>query len=508
MSKLTRRMVLKGFAGLGLALPALELTHGRAWAQATTPKAKRFIVFFEHGGTIANVDREGNQYSGPRADGCTADAWSPLNDGVTDQTLRGMLGPIHQPLAGFEDDFLVLRGINNLAAMQQSAYAGDHGWANGTALTNAVAIEDVNPNGSFFNAQGPSIDAVIAARMAESHPVPFPSVNLEISAHNYGTPFFNGADQPLSGETDPMAAFSRLFTNVDTTGMPDPRVLRAQKLKKSVLDGTSSGLALFKNKVSAQDKRTIDAHLSLIRGIELQLEQMPVPEVGCMKPMINGPFGEHGDTVYGAIIPSVGPAHVDIMIAAMQCGLTNVGTINMGDFYNDWMNDPYPAAYNIGHSLDHSANDTCPTGSDAAHFDDWYRTMLDNRVWRTQMFARLLAGLKSVPEGAGNMLDNSLILWTSEFSYGGVHSSANLPVVLAGKAGGAIRTGRHINYASTDPMTGQYVTSATLSNLFTSCLNACGYADTSFGGTFGDHYSYYPRTLVCREVSGGLPMLT
>src|SRR5262249_49443468 len=157
-------------------------------------------------------------------------------------------------------------------------------------------------------------------------------------------------------------------------------------------------LSLFKNKISARDRQTIDAHLSLIRGIELQLDQVPVPMVGCTRPTVTGPFAEHGsDTVYGAIIPNVGPAQVDIMIAAMQCGLTNVGTINMGDFYNDWMNDPYPAAYNIGHSLDHSANDTCPTGTDHAHFDDWYRTLLDNRVWRSQMFARLLSGLKNIP---------------------------------------------------------------------------------------------------------------
>ncbi|MFO0726302.1 MAG: DUF1552 domain-containing protein [Myxococcota bacterium] len=509
MSKLTRRLLLKGFAGLGVALPALEFTHDRAWAQAAPGKAKRFITFFEHGGTIANVDREGNMFGGPDADGCVVDGWRPTSDGVSDKSLRGKLGPIHQPLVGFEDDLLVLRGVNNLAVMSQSPYAGDHGWANATALTNNLAIEDARPNGSFFNAQGPSIDAVIAERMAMLNPVPFPSVNLEVSAHNYGTPFFVGANQPQQSENNPTAAFSRLFTNVSSGGTPDARVLRALALKKSVLDGTSESLALYKNKVSARDKQTIDAHMSLIRGIEMQLEQTPVPLVGCMKPTITGPFASPGsDTDYGSIIPNVGPAQVDIMVAALQCGLTNVATLNIGDFYNDWMHDPYPAAYNIGHSLHHSANDTCPTGSDRAHFDDWYQTILDNRQWRSSMFARLLAGLKNMPEGSGNMLDNSLVLWTSEFSYGGQHSSANLPLMLAGKAGGYLRTGQHINYATIDQATGKYVTSATLNNVFTTCLNACGFPDTSFGATFGDHYSYYPRIVVCRSVDGGLPMVT
>src|SRR5258708_5913885 len=98
MNRLSRRLFLKGFAGLGIALPALEFTHGKAWAQAAPARAKRFIVFFEHGGTIANVDREGNAFAGGDADGCVVDGWKPTSDGVTDQTLRGKLGPIHQPL--------------------------------------------------------------------------------------------------------------------------------------------------------------------------------------------------------------------------------------------------------------------------------------------------------------------------------------------------------------------------------------------------------------------------
>ncbi len=63
MKNLTRRLMLRGFAGLGVALPLLEFMNDRAWAQAAQPKvAKRFLVFFEHGGTISNVDREGNKF--------------------------------------------------------------------------------------------------------------------------------------------------------------------------------------------------------------------------------------------------------------------------------------------------------------------------------------------------------------------------------------------------------------------------------------------------------------
>jgi hypothetical protein len=506
MRSLSRRLVLRGFAGLGVTLPLLEFQMDKAYGQAAAPKiAKRFIVFFEHGGTISNVDREGNKSTDQSSDTCIVDGWRPLSNGTTDQSLAGKLGPIHQPLVGYESDLLVLSGVHNLAVQTQSPYAGDHGISNATALTNNMGVQ--NAAMTFWNAQGPSIDAVIAQRLQMSNPMPYASINLEVSAHNYGTPFFTGANQPTDSETDPRKAFASLFTNVTTGGQPDPHVLRAQALKKSVLDGTTSGLNLYRTKMSAKDQQTVDAHLTLIRGIEMQLSQMPVPLVGCTKPNIGtGPFATaNDDTVYDAYIPNVGPAQVDILIAAFQCGLTNVGTLNIGDFYNDWMMDPYPAAYNIGHSLDHSANDTAPKGTDAAHFSDWYKTMLDNRVWRASMFKRLIAGLKNVPEGAGTMLDNSLVLWTSEFSYGGQHSSANLPIMLAGKAGGFLKTGQHIEYGTIDGPTGLFVTSATNNNLYTTCLQAFGYSDNSFGPHFDDHHSYYPNIVVTKSVDGPLP---
>jgi hypothetical protein len=504
--QLNRRLLLKGFAGLGIALPALELTHGKAWAQATPAGAKRFIVFFEHGGTISNVDTDGNLFSGAASKGNVVDAWKPLSDGVVDTSLAGKLGAIHQPLVGHEGSMLVLTGVDNLAAKKQAPYNGGHGWANATVLTNAIAAP--NSAEDFWNAQGPSIDAVLAQRLAQRNPVPFSSVNLEVSAHNYGSPFFRGANQPVDSETDPQKAFSSLFASVSADGgQPDPRVLRAKALQKSVLDGTSEGLALYKKKLSTADQLTIDAHLSLIRGIEVQISQMPVPLVGCTKPTLTGPFSNvsYGDTVYNAKIQNVGPAQVDILVAAMACGLTNVGTLNIGDFYNDWMMPTYPAGYNIGHSLHHSANDVCPGGTDAANFSKWYKTILDNRQWRASMFARLLNGLKAIPEGNGTLLDNSLVLWTSEFTYGGQHGVSDLPLVLAGKAGGLLQTGRHVRFARKDAATGDYQTSATLNNLYTSCLRLCGYSDTSFGASFTDYKTYYPGNVVTRAVSGPLP---
>jgi hypothetical protein len=185
-------------------------------------------------------------------------------------------------------------------------------------------------------------------------------------------------------------------------------------------------------------------------------------------------------------IPQIWPLQVDLLLAAMRCGLTNVGNLQVGDFHRTWLNLnlPFEVAYGIGHALHHWARDMGQRGSHYQYADAWYDEMLANRRLRAQMVQRLLLGLKATPEGEGNMLDNSLLLWTSETSYGGAHSGTDLPVMLAGKAAGRIRTGRYLNYntkAATNPNTLESSTQASVHNLHTSILNVFGYPDTHFG---------------------------
>ena len=66
--------------------------------------------------------------------------------------------------------------------------------------------------------------------------------------------------------------------------------------------------------------------------------------------------------------------------------------------------------------------------------------------WKASMFASFVQGLKAIPEGTGNMLDNSLVVMCSEMGEGSTHLHRNIPFVVAGKAGGTIRTGRYMNY--------------------------------------------------------------
>lgn len=474
MTKLSRRLVLKGLGGAAIGLPFLEsIMEKKAYAQATAPQAKRFFVFFEHGGTISAATRTGAKYSG-NGNNNGFDGWAPMSPG---EAL--VPGPIHQPLVPHTDQLLVLRGVDNMAVWRQAPYNGDHGWANAGALSLAKIVKLSDDD---IVSEGPSIDTVLAQRLAMRNPVPFQSIDLEIPAHNYGTPFYSAPRQQKSRDYNPRTAFNRLFANVVTGGaMPDPAAVRAKALKKSVLDGTGETLSVYKNQLSSQDKTTIDQHLSHIRSIETRLQAMQLPNApACSKPTVPNITGNW----YSMPIQQTGPLMVDILIAAMRCGLSNVGTLEIGDFYALWLNPTFPAGYNIGHSLHHSANEVGKTGPEGARWQDWYDTMLKNRQWRIGLLARLMDGLKATPEGNGTMLDNSLALWTSEFSCGADHSVNDMGLLLAGKAGGYFRTGRHLNFntkanGQLQPLA--YQTTASLHNVFTSILNAFGYPDTNFG---------------------------
>src|SRR5262249_45492671 len=151
--------------------------------------------------------------------------------------------------------------------------------------------------------------------------------------------------------------------------------------------------------------------------------------VACTKPGVTGAPVYHGWGYYdGAGHQAAAPILVDILVHAFRCGLTNVGTFQIGDILTDWLPQPYST--DLGHTLGHAGLDVGPMGTEANRIDDWRTTILANRNWRMEMLGRLLEGLKSSPEGSGTLLDNSIVLFTSEFGCAGGHSPRDVPVLL------------------------------------------------------------------------------
>jgi hypothetical protein len=482
-----RRAFLKGVGTTLVSLPLLEFTHGHAFAGGERPK--RFIVSFEHGGTISNIgirpltDRWGVGFFDGTTEAHGEDWWKPADPG---ESL--VLGPIMEPLERWRSKLLVLEGVDSKAAIEQDPYGrGEHRIANVTALTQADVEEFGSGDDAGYHALGPSIDEVLAERLSATQPARFRRIHLMVRGHQYGTPFFRTAREPAHGETSPRAAFDTLFEGVTADGGPDPEVIRARLRRRSILDGVLEGFARFRGVVSRADLHVVDAHLEHLRSIERELESLDMPAM-CVPPAGIGA----DDTADGDV---VGPLHAEILVAALRCGLTHVACLEVADILTPWTTAGLrvDSAFGIGHSLGHYARDIGPEGASPELHDLWFEEMLDNRRWRMGLVARILEGLDDplFAEGGVTMLDSSLLLHTSEFREPAGHVSFNMPVLLAGSAGGAFRTGRHLDYNQA-AVSFEYDSPESMHNLFTSILQAFGQSDDHFGSDHARHRGTLP----------------
>ena len=467
-----RRAILQGLGGALIGLPLLELTHEKAFAADPLGTGRRFITVFSHGGDIYHFNGQSypSWFVGPNGTGSPLDWWSPP------QKTAGVLtalGPVHQPLAAHMNKLIIARGIDNKAGFDQGTYGGGHSWCNVSALTAAKLAGNTEDTATSL---GPSIDFVIAQRLAKRFGGRATPFHLMIEGHQYGSPYFRGPQQRQYGETNPRKAFASLFAGVTSSGEPDPAIVRAWDMKQSVLDGTVPGFASFRSRLGAKDREIVDAHLQHLRELEKELTK---PTAQCVVP------NQPANTTSAEI---VGPLHVDLILAGLRCGLMHVANLEIADILTPWAPSglQVESGYGIGHSLHHMATDVGPKGPSAAEADAWALEMKENRQWRLGLVKRLLDGLSdpSFMEGDKTMLDNSLVYCTSEFSRGVAHNARDTLCLLAGSAGGYFTTGRYLNYNTKwaqNPNTLDYDTNASTNNLFTSFLNAFGESDTTFG---------------------------
>jgi hypothetical protein len=158
----------------------------------------------------------------------------------------------------------------------------------------------------------------------------------------------------------------------------------------------------------------------------------------------------------------------DLTALAFRCDLTRVVTFMLG---NGGGNQSYPwLGFADGHHLL------------SHHMGDREKQARYTEIcaWEMEELAYLIAELQAIPEGDGFVLDNTLCYFSSDVEDGDTHSHLNLPILLAGRAGGAVTTGRHVVYPGGPP----------LSNLLLSMLHIFGVEATSFGqdstGPLGD----------------------
>ncbi len=424
--RFSRRAILRGAAGVALALPALESLRAHAGPVAAP---RRFIAVYH-------------------ANGVFTPDWFPRN--VSSETSFD-LSPTHAALAPFRSRLLWTRGVDLSVAM--SGPGEQHQRGLGALLTGQRL-----GTGSFMGndgskagwAQGVSLDQALVPLLGAGTRV----ASLQLGVHTIerdvsGALSYSGAAQPLLSVDDPRQVFHQLFLDGSGSSTAADR-LRQQR--GSVLDAVQAQLSSLSKRVSRADAQRLDRHLTLVRELEVRVTRIPAGT--CMTP------SEPGALAYDteAAMPEVTSLMIDLLVAAFRCDLTRVATLSISDAKNH-MAMPFINVSSDVHNLSHYG-DTDPLRADLAKRD----------VWVTQQVASLLTKLSQSVEADGStLLDDTLLFWGSDVSRGNVHAHDDMPFVLAG-GGAGFRMGRVVQYNSKPH-----------NDLLLAILQAFGSTATTFG---------------------------
>jgi len=458
--RLNRRTVLRGAASVAIALPWLEVMAPERQASAQTANAaKRFLAVYTPGGTVVDDTHGVNK-------------WRP-----TGTETAPIMSPILAPLKPIMDakKLLIVDGLDMTSKVGEQHQAGIIAWMTGTSQAGNVA-------GGY--ATGPSIDQVIASQISAGKKK-FASLELSVrwgtgKAHGLLSPiscpnFENNAKaSPIAPRLDPVQIFTDLFGSLTPTAVADPNAgAAALNRKKSILDYVVGEYTSIVPKLGTADRMTVQQHLDKIRQLEMGLSATSTGmaatcaaptkvDTAGYNPGSGGKDDGSVDINTDKMIPTVGTYMMDMMVMALACDLTAVGTFQ-------W--------------TDTEAKHTFPwlNLTEHHHFyqhDGGFRPVECEQIytWYSTMNLHLLQAMDTVKMGADGhtLLDESVVFFGSELSQPPTHSNIDMPFMLAG-AGGGLRGGRWVRYTDKTNNKNSH------NNLLVSILNLFGDTRTTFG---------------------------
>lgn len=259
---------------------------------------------------------------------------------------------------------------------------------------------------------------------------------------------------PLAGSTmapedDPRRAFSALFGDgtISSGGGgssgDDPAVAR----RRSVLDASMSDILDLQRQLGTTERDKLDLHLTSLRELEGRLAPgggggASSDWGGCDAPSVDV-GGLTDDALYDpSVFPDVLDAQIDIAVQAMACGMTRVVTLQCSHHTSELVMSRFPGTEMYDPGYDMRSHQASHYGS--SH--DWgsreFVAFEQQRRYWVDRFVHLLAKMDAIPGRTGTLLDDSIVVLCTEVCDGNTHSHSDLPVVVAGGGGGALRTGR------------------------------------------------------------------
>lgn len=445
MSKkaIPRRMVLRGL-GATVALPLLDamVPPLAAFRASAATLVSRFAAVYVPNGIIM-------------------EDWTPALEG------DGFAFPrILRPLEPFRDHLLVVSGLDNSGSTSRTGIGGaPHAQSGASWLTGA---EPVRTRGTTRLELGVSMDQVAARTLGRETQLPSLELGIEgsdtingvgscdprYSCTYQNTISWSSPTTPLPMEANPRLVFERLFGDIGTT---DPAVRLARITRqRSILDAVIGKVDQLRNGLGQQDRAKLDEYLEAVREVERRIQNAEGQGTREL-PVFESPAG----------IPFSYDDHVrvmfDLQVLAYQTDLTRVITFQIG---REQSGATYPqiGVSDSHHPISHHGGDARKIAN-VAKINTYHATL----------FAYFLEKLRSTADGAGSLLDHSIIVYGSALSDGNRHSHVNVPTLVVGGGSGQLKGGWHVKYPQGTP----------LSNLQLTLLHKLGVPVERFGNSTG-----------------------
>jgi len=391
---LSRRTMLQG-AGAAISLPLLDAMIPASTALANTaaaPNTRLAFVYFPHGAIM--------KY------------WTPAQAGSTFE-----YSPILKPLEPLHDYVTVVSGLRNKGGESSNP----HGIIEETWLS---CVNPDNRDRSPTGVRGMTVDQIAARVLGESTPLQ----SLELCGEPGGAINYRTPSQPLPLEGNPRKVFYTMFGQGDNY---EDRIAILNH-STSLLDYVKEATDSLNRKLDPADRVRVSDYLDSVREIELRITRL---EAGAreLNNLPDAPIGPPDD------FTELLDIQFEMMALAFQNNQTRIASMrmireaSMRVFTNVGVDEAF-------HPLSHHQNQ-----------ESSYEKLLLVQRYQTERMARFADRLKSIEDGQGSILDNSLILFGSNMSNSDMHNNDPLPSVLIGKASGAVKGGQHLAYKQDTP---------------------------------------------------------
>jgi hypothetical protein len=412
---LQRRTFLRG-VGTTLALPLLDAMVPAMTAFAASPaKPVRRLgyVYIPMGSNIAQ--------------------WTPPGSDKLDE-----LSPSLSALAPVKEHLTV---VTNLEV--KNAYPGTHATSNASFLSCATSKWTESTDYRLAT----TADQIAAQHIGGETRLPSLELAMDLLTtvgqcdNGYACVYQNNLSwssptTPLPAEAHPRIVFERLFGDGGSTAERQAEM----RENSSLLDWVSEDIGRLQRKLGPGDRTKVNQYLDTIREVERRIQKAEAAAADSRLPDLERPVG----------VPAAYADHArlmfDLQALALQADVTRVITFQLA---RETSTRTYPE---IGvpdphHPLTHHNNDP-----------EKLAKVAKINAFHVSLFAYFLEKLKSTPDGDGSLLDHTVYLYGSGMGNPNVHDHVNLPILVAGGAGGSLKGGRHIRYAEPAPLANLHLT--------------------------------------------------